>query len=1397
MELSEDYFLVTSDKAQDSSSKQINLDKSSEAGIKLELNRKPIIESDKILCMWCGYYAFNKQCFEDHTKEQHSHFKLSKEISASSKGLQCFGTRNSCLNSQINSSNNESLKIKAIVKKIKTVRSEYQHSVRKNISSITGKSDGYKSSKNMPEESITQLAFGQRNPNKMLKYEKQTLLYIKRLCLFHCILCRFHTLFHNCILRHVRNVHFNPSGKRKLKSSVRFYKGLRAPKLCNKRCMSKKLSSNSYILSSVGNDFTVNTPDMSIKNENKNLASSIAEPFVYSSKLDNNESSSYLSKENIDRNCETSLLLQINDQMQFSVPCFGYSDSNAVPEMARDFIGTPLYFSTIMTPKKKTNENDLYCVNPASSKCLALEDIVKNLKKRRILPIKRMPVVSLLNDRSARRKQTIPYCRTTEEQQAKWMLEAYSFLNQQKIEKAVEFPMYGDNCFIDTVAEIEVVLSDTDDNVKRANLNACKIYNLGEKLTKSVDESKMYSTSSNKRKLGNVYTRMYKCNICPFSSANISYVFLHSQEQHSEEEMSCKKIHNYSHKLNMLTKRNFCLSLHDVFLVDSESSDPTLPCLDASSKICFCKHCSYSGDWLSLFEHYQSSHLSKKEPKSQNVNYLQGRGQLSSISTSNSEPQLVFECQVCNFACSSRRVICRHHCIKRSITYAQLEDSKIIFKCALCMFTHIIREGLVNHYLVFHNIEPPHRYYGKGHDELGSLITSNEELKASMEKQICILCSFKAITQKKLLFHYKIRHFKFYSQNKCTIECKKTNLNITNFHPFDEIKTLRVNESENVNAVMDRRIYTESKIDAEIPLKCSNAEKLELISCKGSDCFVKAIPIRDKLGNENCIPKRKLDNSFPVTANSMNMTRFHLGKHTLSRRESEHLGCNVVMPEEQNVDSRDLFCGTVDPLNKVKYKEADKKCILEAEDQCLRGNLVPENKISSCYHSVKKKYSKFAVNQNIAMEGYRCKYCTRLFKALAGLRNHEKTHYLSKNCHRSANKSSKKNKYNVINDILTASSEGRNYRCPRCSYSTPLIEHLRSHSLKVHGRFLMPKLRSMTLDSQETGGYVSQPLNENIFLETPLSDCQACIISSDSAPEVMPKTAEMKRYACEFCDFNTCRFQNVRNHYRTMHPENLYFECKRCCFFSGKKNTLSRNTEVCKLAADDKKNSTRKVDVNIFEGSLGEMGNENESDVCLKKEFALASVEKKSGKLHCPLCLYYTKHKNRLVNHILEHKNGQVPYAEDCQLKLLQFFTEKIFCCDWCTFVTLSEESLLHHMDTHSLVKPYKCRLCFFETGLQTELENHLQEQHKVKCNFDLVGEVNLSEAELVAEIEEFQRKRLKSSHREKRIQSCIRNHHSTKSIQFPCEYCGRRFLDPLEWMSHVQRHSISHGTIL
>uniref|UniRef100_UPI00398E3FE7 zinc finger protein 462-like isoform X2 n=1 Tax=Pristiophorus japonicus TaxID=55135 RepID=UPI00398E3FE7 len=1410
-ELSEDlFFLVASDGAQNNTSKQINPDKLTKDGTELQVDGKPEMETGNMSCMWCGYYTCNKQCFEDHAKELHSDFEFGKEAATSTMGLQCLGCGENYLNSQVHSIN-YSLKRETIVRERQPIRPECENPVGKNITDDIPKIDGCKLSENMSQEFVLHPTFGPQNMRRTLKLKRQTVLYIKRLCLFHCIICPFHTLYRRCVLRHVRNVHLHPSRSRKRKRCASFSSGLKILKLCKRQCTSKKLTLDSSMLSLERNCSTTLIPDIDIRSENVNLAPSIAKPLFCPSKLNITESNNSSSKQHINSDCEALLVQQINDQLQFSVPCLLVNDSdvNASSEMSEETIGAPSCFSTLMTLDKEANDGGLNIKGaPPSSKCLALEAIVKTLKSRLASPIKCRPAVAILNDRSTKPRRSIPYCRTTEEQQAEWVMEAYSFLNQQKIERAAEFSMCDDDCLLDAIAEIEVVLSDTDDD-KRTYSQAYRNNTLYGKLAKlTEDKSKILCpTSSAKKESGNVCTFMYKCDICPFSSTNIMFVLSHYHRQHPEENISCNRIWKYSRKMNMSSEMDLPLSMHTMFSFDSESADPAVPCFGGSSELCFCEHCSYSGDWVSLFEHYQTAHRSikvgkncnQKESERKIVNNLQVRAPQGSTSTSSSELQAVFQCQVCNFTCSSRRVICRHYCIRQSITCAQIEDSDIVFKCALCEYTHLIQNGLINHYLIYHDIEPQYTSRGMktGHNELASLVSSNDDLKAGMEKQICMLCSFKAITQKELLFHYKLRHPRFYSQNRCTIECKdNANLHIANLDPqFYEMNTFREHGSECANAMLDWGMSTKSVVNIEEPLTFSDGNELELINCKGDEGLVKAMPVREHFRNRNNSPsryERKSDHSFTMAINSINVTRLPSKTFPPSRRGNQCLGYNILMPEKQNVDSSDLICEFGDSLNEMKYNATVQECVFGAEDEWL----IPGNEVSSREQdtSVKEEYSESTVKRSTAVEGYRCRHCARLFKALAGLRNHEKTHFLPKTCHHPATKSSKKNKSSLKNGIQTASSEGKSYRCPRCSYSTPLIGQLRSHSLKVHGRFLMPKLRAAVSDAQKTEGYVYQALNENVFLEFPHSDCQECVVQSSGsgieALKSLPKPAKVKNYACEFCKFTTCQFQNVKSHYRKVHRENLYFECRKCCFFSGKKNALSQHAEVCELTVSDQSCSTRKMDKDTFEENCGMTGSENENTLLVKEDFGLASTEEKSGVLHCPVCLYYTKHKSRLINHILEHKNGKMAYMKECQLELLHFFPGKVFCCDWCTFITLSQDSLIHHMDTHSPVKPYKCRLCFFEAILQTELETHLQEQHKVKCNFDLVGEVNLNEADLAVEIEEFQRKRLKSHGEKKRIQSCIRRRRSTKAIRFPCEFCGRRFLDPSEWIGHVQRHS-------
>ncbi|XP_038633068.1 zinc finger protein 462-like isoform X1 [Scyliorhinus canicula] len=1402
--LAEDLLFLTSDGGQNNISKQINSYRQTKDGTELEVDGKLVTKTDKMSSLWCEYHTFSKQCFEDHTQKLHSDYEFAKQT-PTTVGLPYSGCDANDVNFQVDSTNYDPLIRETIVGKSDPIRPECENPVT-NITGIP-KIAGCESSENAPQES------GQKMRRTLKLKKRRTVFYIKRLCLFHCIICPFHTLYHRCVLRHVRNVHLHPSGRRKVKRCVSFSSDLRTLKLCKGEYTFKKFNLNNSVLPLKINYFPTVKPDTGVRSEDVNLVPSITKPLFCFSQLDITESESCLSKQHIDSHCEASLVQQISDQIQLSVPCLLVNDSNtnASSKMFKETIGVSSCFSTLMTPYKKAAYGDLNIkALPPSSKCLSLEAIVKNLKSRMISAIKCRPAVALLNDRTAKPKRSIPFCRTTEEQRTKWAMEAYSFLKQQKIERAAEFSLCGgDDSLLGAIAEIEVVLSDTDDdNYSQVYRNYGTLY---ENLAKAAeDKSKILCpTSSARKKPQIVCTGVYRCDLCPFSNANIMSVLSHYHRQHPEENMSCNRIRKYSQNMNLHREIDLPSPIRTLFLFDSESTDPVVPCFGESNEMCFCEYCSYSGDWVSLFEHCQKTHASikidetcdqKKSPR-KIFNNMQVRAPLESTSTStfSSEPQVVFQCQVCNFTCSSRRVICRHYCIRQSITCAQVEDSDIVYKCALCMFTHLTQQGLINHYLIYHDIEPPCSSHGMktGHNELVSLASNDDDLKAGMEKQKCMLCSFKAITQKELLFHYKLRHPRFYSQNRCTIECKNNaNLHVTNLDPqFYEIKKFRENGSECVNAMLEWGVSTASVVNTKEPLTFNDSNELEFIICKGNQSSVTAMPVRQHLRNQNNSPnycERKMNNSFTMAINSINVTSLPHKQFSLSTSGSRCLEYNLIMPEKQNVDNSDFFCEFGDPLN----TRTDQECIFSAEDDWHQGDLIPGNVVSSRapVTSVKETYSESTVHST-ALEGYRCRHCARLFKALGGLRNHEKTHCTSKMRNRSVTKS-RKRKSSLKNGMQTASSdvtEGGNYRCPRCSYSTPMIEQLRSHSLKVHGRFLMPKLRAAVSDAEKSEGYVYQALNENVFLEFPHSEYQECDVqTSDSGMKAIPKPAKVQNYTCEFCTFTTCQFQNVKKHYRKVHRENLYFECRKCLFFSGKKNALSQHAEVCELTVGDKNCSTRMIDKIPFEESSAMAGSEKKSALFFKEDFGLTSTERESGMLRCPLCLYYTKHKRRMVDHILQHKDGQMTDVEECQLELMHFFPEEVFCCDWCTFVTLSQDILIHHMDTHSPVKPYKCRLCFFEARLQTELETHLQEQHKVKCNFDLVGEVNLSEADLCIEIEEFQRKRLKKSDGEKKkIQRYIRRNRSTKTTRFPCEFCGRRFLDHSEWVCHVQRHSI------
>ncbi|XP_059494525.1 uncharacterized protein LOC125465956 [Stegostoma tigrinum] len=262
-ELSESSLFLPLDGGQNTLPKQINPDKPNKDGMEVEVDGKLVAETGKMPCSWCEHDTFNKQCFEGHTKEQHSYFESDEETPISTMEPGYLGCKEQDSNSQVDSMNYASRNAETIVRESELCRIERENPLSKSNSgdiSITG---GDKPSKNMRQKSVTHLTFRQK-VRTTLKLNSQTVFYVKRLCLFHCVICRFHTLYRRCVLRHVRSMHHSHVRSPKLKGCVRFSNGLSTLKLGKKECTLKKLILNSGPLPLERKDSRVLKPDRSM-----------------------------------------------------------------------------------------------------------------------------------------------------------------------------------------------------------------------------------------------------------------------------------------------------------------------------------------------------------------------------------------------------------------------------------------------------------------------------------------------------------------------------------------------------------------------------------------------------------------------------------------------------------------------------------------------------------------------------------------------------------------------------------------------------------------------------------------------------------------------------------------------------------------------------------------------------------------------------------------------------------------------------------------------------------------------------------------------------------------------------------------------------------------------------
>ncbi|XP_039476729.1 zinc finger protein 462-like [Oreochromis aureus] len=345
-----------------------------------------------------------------------------------------------------------------------------------------------------------------------------------------------------------------------------------------------------------------------------------------------------------------------------------------------------------------------------------------------------------------------------------------------------------------------------------------------------------------------------------------------------------------------------------------------------------------------------------------------------------------------------------------------------------------------------------------------------------------------------------------------------------------------------------------------------------------------------------------------------------------------------------------------------------------------------------------------------------CKQCGRMFMSLKGLHSHEHSHAALAAIKKLDNSSTSGLKHNISKYLIHKSGTLRPFLCSCCTYRTTVFGLWRSHFMKKHRDLIMGAAETEDKDESEERfdkefSNSSEKINSlpeideepelikgSLYLEPPdvrrqlnhyTMMAQSSIKSKVNVQ--LSKLPENSVLHCEICNFSTGHLSSIRRHYLNRHGKKI-FRCKDCNFFTGLRKTLEMHMETGHSTCQSKPT--------------------HQKDLC------------------CPFCLYQTKNKNNMIDHIVLHREERVVPIEVRRPKLSRYLQGIIFRCHKCTFTSGSPENLRLHMMRHDDIKPYKCRLCYFDCTRLSDLEAHLSDKHQVVRNHELVGQVSLDQLE-------------------------------------------------------------------
>ncbi|XP_044877089.1 zinc finger protein 462 isoform X4 [Mauremys mutica] len=912
---------------------------------------------------------------------------------------------------------------------------------------------------------------------------------------------------------------------------------------------------------------------------------------------------------------------------------------------------------------------------------------------------------------------------------------------------------------------------------------------------------------------------VYKCRHCPYINTRIHGVLTHYQKRHPSIKVTAEDF------------------VHDV----EQSNDMAQNDVEETSRIFKqgygayrCKLCPYTHGTLEKLKiHYEKYHnqpefdvFAQSPPKVSASMELEGTPEIkaspeiaaedigevtvpaSHFSSSHLVSHTVFRCQLCKYFCSTRKGIARHYRIKHNNVRAQPEGKNNLFKCALCSYTNPIRKGLAAHYQKRHDIDAYYTHCLAASrtvsDKPSKVIIPSppkdtspqlsEELRRAVEKKKCSLCSFQSFSKKGIVSHYMKRHPGVFPKKQ---HASKLGGYFTAVYADEhEKQTL----GEERNDFEKPEVENEAQEIEWLPFRCIKCFKLsfstaELLCMHYTDHHSKDLKrdftilgcgTRSQSSAYQC---KHCDSKL----HSMAELTSHLNSHNeeFQKRAKRQERRKQLLSKQKYADGafadfkQERTFGHLEDVSKFKERKVVgykcKFCVevhptLRAICNHLRKHVQYGN-VSSVTATVKQEAedssnttlegfegakdhgmvefteaeSGASLEDETRPGGYHCSQCDRVLMSMQGLRSHERSHLALAMFTREDKYSCQycsfvsAFRHNLDRHMQTHHGHHKPFRCKLCPFKSSYNSRLKTHILKAHADSSYSEPPDV---QQQLNHYQSAALarNNNNISPIPLSGAAA--------------GAEQKTEAilnCEFCEFSSGYIQSIRRHYRDKHGGKKLFKCKDCSFYTGFKSAFTMHVEAGHSAVPE----------------------EGPKD------------------LRCPLCLYHTKYKRNMIDHIVLHREERVVPIEVCRSKLSKYLQGVVFRCDKCTFTCSSDESLQQHIEKHNELKPYKCQLCYYETKHTEELDTHLRDEHKVSRNFELVGRVNLDQLEQMkgkteSSSSDEEEKEEEMSPKTEERESMMFSDSGAPEKRFPCEFCGRSFTEGSEWERHVLRHGMA-----